>query len=102
VVAREHPAATTHRGAEAIRGYLADWRTMMPGLRIEVDELLERGDYILVVGRIEGAGAGSGAAAEVPIATLSTFRDGATSRVEEFLDPAEARAEFERRSGEPA
>jgi ketosteroid isomerase-like protein len=102
VVARQHPASTTHRGPEAIAKYIEDWRAMMPGLTYEVDEILERDDLLLLVGRIRGSGAESGAAAEVPVATLTTFRDGLTLRVEEYLDPDEARAELERRASAAA
>ena len=98
VVAREHPASTIHHGPEAIASYLNDWRTTMPGLIYEVDEIVEREDFVLLVGRMHGTGAGSGAATEVPVATLTTFRDGLALRVEEYLDPDEARAELERRA----
>ena len=98
VVAPEHPAATTHRGIGEIAGYLNDWRATLPGLTYEVDEILERGDLVLLVGRLRGTGAGSGAATEVPVATLTTFRDGRALRVEEYLDPDEAKAELQRRT----
>jgi ketosteroid isomerase-like protein len=102
VVAREHPAATTHRGPEEVRAYLEDWLATMPDLRIEVEELLEAGDVVLMVGRVQGAGAGSGAGTGVTLCTLTTFDpQGRGRRVEEFLDPAEARAEFERRTAAP-
>ena len=97
VVAREHPASTTHHGREDIAGYLKDWRATMPGLTYEADEIVERGDCVLIVGRIRGTGVGSGAPTEVPVATLTTFADGLARRVEEYLDPEEARAELERR-----
>ncbi len=95
VVAREHPAATVHRGPEAIRTYLEDWQRTMPGMAYESEEILERDDRVLAVGRLRGSGLGSGAEVEVRIATISTFAGGRAVRVEEFLDPAEARLAFE-------
>ncbi len=91
VVAREHPDTTTHRGRDAVAGYLADWISTMPDLQIEVEELMEAGDKVLLVMRMTGSGAGSGAGTEVRVATISTFRDGTPLRTEEFLDPEEAR-----------
>jgi ketosteroid isomerase-like protein len=91
VVARQHPAATTHRGPQEVAGYLADWLSTMPGLKIEIQELEEVGDRVLLVMRMTGTGAGSGAATEVHNAVVTTFRDGKPVRTEEFLDPDEAR-----------
>jgi uncharacterized protein len=91
VVAREHPAATTHHGIDAVAAYLRDWFEMMPDLRIEIEELEEDGDRVLVVMRMTGRGTGSGAVTEVRVAAVSTFRDGKPVRTEEFLDTEEAR-----------
>jgi ketosteroid isomerase-like protein len=91
VVAREHPASTTHRGPEQIGAYLQDWLRTMPGMQIDIEDLEESGDQVLVVMRMSGTGAGSGATTEVRVANLVTFRDGKAIRVEEFLDPDEGR-----------
>ncbi len=91
VVAREHPDAATHRGRDEVAGYLADWISTMPDLQIEVEEIEEAGDKVLLVMRMSGSGADSGAGTEVRVATISTLRDGTPLRTEEFLDPAEAR-----------
>ncbi len=93
VVTRQHPDATTHVGVEAVSEYLRDWLNTMPGLRVEIVELSERGDQVLSVLQLSGTGAGSGAATEVQTAMLSTFQDG-MPRTEEFLDLDEGRAAF--------
>jgi ketosteroid isomerase-like protein len=93
VVAREHPAAATHRGREAILAYLRDWRETMEDLRLEPDELEQVGDRVLLVGQIRGRGRDSALDLDVPIALVSTYRDGVPVRAEEYLDPAEARRE---------
>jgi ketosteroid isomerase-like protein len=95
VVAREHPAATTHKGIEGAAGYLRDWIGAMPDLHIEIEEIEEVGDRVLVVMRMTGTGTGSGAVTEVRNATLNTFRDGKPVRIEEFLHPDEARRALE-------
>jgi ketosteroid isomerase-like protein len=92
VVAREHPDSTTHRGKEAVAGYLRDWIETMPDLRIAVAEIEEAGDRVLVVMEMKGTGAGSGAETAVRTAVVTTFREGVAVRTEEFLDPEEARA----------
>ena len=48
VVAREHPGSTTHRGRDAVAGYLRDWIDTIPDLRIEIAEIEEDGDRVLV------------------------------------------------------
>jgi ketosteroid isomerase-like protein len=94
VVAREHPDAATHRGPQEVAGYLAEWRRLMPDLQVQIEELEEVGDRVLLVMRMTGTGAGSGATTEVQIATINTFRDGRPVRTEEFLDPDDARRAF--------
>jgi len=89
-VAPEHPASTTHRGAEEIVAYHRDWRNTLEDLRIDVQSVAESGDSVVAVCRVRGKGGGSGADVEVEIAFLTTFRDGKAIRVEEFMDPAEA------------
>ena len=89
-VAPEHPAATTHRGLEAIREYHEDWRNTLHGLTIDLRSIAESGDLVVTVCRLHGQGGESGADVEVEIAFLTTFRHGKAIRVEEFLDPAEA------------
>jgi ketosteroid isomerase-like protein len=91
VVTREHPDATTHHGVDAVAAYLRDWLTTMPDLRVEIVELEEVGDKVLVVLRLTGTGAGSGAATDVRTAMISTFREARAVRTEEFLDIDEAR-----------
>jgi ketosteroid isomerase-like protein len=90
-VAPEHPAATTHRGIEAVREYHEDWRNTVRDLRVEIHSVAASGDSVVSVCSLRGEGAESGADVEVEIAFLTTFRDGKAVRVEEFLDPEEAK-----------
>ena len=90
VVASEHPASRTVRGLDELREYRADWNQMLEGLTFEAEEIVDRDDAIVAVGRIKGTGSGSGAETEVPLAFVSRFRDGLVVRVEEYLDRNEA------------
>jgi ketosteroid isomerase-like protein len=90
VVAREHPAATTHVGIEAIERYLGDWRQTLPGMRMKLDRIEAFRDKVLAVGEISGTGAESGIGIGVQIAFVSTYEGERVVRVEEYLDPAEA------------
>lgn len=98
-VAPEHPAATTHRGIDAVREYHEDWRNTLDDLRIDLHSIAAGGDTVVTVCGVRGKGVESGADVEVEIALLTTFRDGRAVRVEEFLDPAEAMRAFEADSG---
>jgi ketosteroid isomerase-like protein len=89
-VAPEHPAATTHRGIDAVREYHEDWRNTLRDLRVDLRSIAASGDTVVTVCGVRGEGAESGADVEVEIALLTTFRDGRAVRVEEFLDPDEA------------
>ena len=89
-VAPEHPAATTHRGIEAIVAYHQDWRSALDDLHLNIRSMAEAGDSVVAVCRISGKGAESGADVEVEIAFLITFRTGKATRVEEFTNPDEA------------
>jgi len=89
-VAPEHPAATTHRGFDAVREYHEDWRNTLRDLTIDLRSVAESGDIVVTVCRLRGKGGESGADVEVEIAFLTTFRAGKAIRVEEFLDPDEA------------
>jgi ketosteroid isomerase-like protein len=90
VVAKEHPASRTIHGLDELRAYREDWGQMLGALTFESEEVIDRGDVVVAVGRIRGIGVGSGAEIEVPIGFLSRFRDGLVVRVEEYLDPEEA------------
>jgi ketosteroid isomerase-like protein len=89
VIAREHPDARTLTGHEAVAQYQRDWRESLPDLRFELDRL-DAVEQVVAIGTVRGAGTASGADVEVPIAFLFTLRDGLITRVEEYLNPAEA------------
>ena len=89
-VAPEHPAATTHRGIDAVREYHEDWRNTLHGLRIDLHSIAASGDSVVTVCGLRGEGAESGADVEVEIALPDHVPRRKAVRVEEFLDPEEA------------
>jgi ketosteroid isomerase-like protein len=90
VIAKEHPDARTVTGQHALREYRREWEEALPGVYVEFDRLLDTGNAVVGTGAVRGTGAGSGAEVQVPIGFVFTLRDGLITRVEEYLDPAEA------------
>jgi ketosteroid isomerase-like protein len=90
VVAREHPEARTVRGSDAVLRYAQTWEETLTDLRIEIERLLDAGDTVVAVGVVRGTGTESSADVQVPIAFLVALEGGMITRVEEYLNPAEA------------
>ena len=90
VIAKEHPDTRTVTGRHALAEYRREWQEALPGVRILFDRLLDTGDAVVGIGAVRGTGAGSGADVRVPIGFVFTLGDGLITRVEEYLDPAEA------------
>ena len=58
--------------------------------RIILDEFRDLGDRVLVLGRTEGRGRGSGVPVDSPYAAIFDFRDGKWWRARGYLDHDEA------------
>ena len=85
--------AVEHRsfsGREGMEQYFEDQRNAWEDLRALPDEFRDLGDRVLVLGRMEGRGKGSGVPIGSPLGTITDFRDRKMSRVRIYLDPAEA------------
>jgi ketosteroid isomerase-like protein len=91
VIARQHPDSRTLLGVDEIRDYQADWQRTMPGLRLELLSEEETDDAMLSVCRLVGTGSGSGAETTAVVAFVTRFDGDEVIRVEEYLDPEEAR-----------
>jgi ketosteroid isomerase-like protein len=90
VIAKEHPDARTVTGRNALAEYRREWEEALPGVHVVFDRLLDTGNAVVGIGEVRGTGAGSGADVQVPIGFVFTLGDGLITRVEEYLDPAEA------------
>jgi ketosteroid isomerase-like protein len=90
VIAKEHPDTRTVTGRNALAEYRREWDEALPGVHVVFDRLLDMGNAVVGIGEVRGTGAGSGADVQVPIGFVFTLGDGLITRVEEYLDPAEA------------
>jgi len=54
------------------------------------NEFRDLGDSVLVLGRADGRGRGSGVDVDMPLGVIYDFRDGRVSRVGTYLDHGEA------------
>jgi uncharacterized protein len=77
-------------GRERLFEFFADRASMFGELEVEVEELLERGDRVLVFLRLRGSGVASGAEFDIRIAHLWTLRDGIVVRGEGYGNRDEA------------
>jgi uncharacterized protein len=78
------------RGRESVHEFFSDTASTFGELELEIEELLEQGDRVLVLLRLSGRGAASGAAFEIRIAHLWTLRKGKVVRGEGYGNRDEA------------
>lgn len=84
--------ADTYRGHEGIRDLLRLTAEVFDQFRYEVDDLVEVGDSVLVLGRIRARGIQSGATGAQHGAILFQLRDGLIVTYRSYLDREEALA----------
>ena len=82
--------STVYRGPDAAAQWYAAVDESWEDLKVEIEEVRDRGDRVLVLGRIRGRGRGSGAAIDVEAASVGYFRDGLITRLHHFTNRAEA------------
>jgi ketosteroid isomerase-like protein len=88
----EDPDATTHRGQEAVRGYLDGYIESFPDLQIEATECFAVGnDRVVTTNRFSGHSA-NGVPMDWLLTTVSTYDEGLVVRVTEYFDRNEALA----------
>jgi ketosteroid isomerase-like protein len=79
-----------YRGREGIETYFEDVRSTWEGLRVLGNEFRDLGDRVLVLGRAEGRGRGSGVEVDMPLGIVYDFRRAKCLRARAFLDHGEA------------
>ena len=79
-----------YRGREGIETYFEDVRSTWERLRVLGNEFRDLGDGVLVLGRADGRGRGSGVEVDMPLGVIYDFRDGRVSRARAYLDHGEA------------
>ncbi len=79
-----------YRGVDELERFWSDWIATWADARWEIDELIETGDDVVVVGRFDGRGVESGASVEANVAQLMTFRGRKLLRAVLFQSRADA------------
>jgi uncharacterized protein len=81
----------TYDGVEGMRAMLADRDEVWEEFRLEPDEFVDAGDWIVVIGRWVGKGKGSGIEVQQPVAHAFRLHDGRIVRAElSYADRAQA------------
>ena len=76
-----------YRGHDGTRRYMADLNDAWEDARAEVDDALEVGNVVVLVGRIHYRGKGSGVESAAPAGWMLKFRDGQLVCFRAFRDP---------------
>ncbi len=87
------PGVGVYRGSDQVGAFFEkDWFGAFPfeEWEVEVEELIDRGDRVIVMSRQRGRGASSGVAAELELGNIFTLRDGEIVRVELYSDREKA------------
>jgi ketosteroid isomerase-like protein len=79
-----------YHGREAIETLFGNIRDTWEELNILVEEIRDLDDVVLVLGRLEGRGRGSGVEVDAPYAVVVELRGGKVSRLSTYLDHGEA------------
>jgi ketosteroid isomerase-like protein len=92
-IARESGAESARwKGIEGVAAAWRDWLEAWESYEIRAEEVIDAGDRVVVFARIRGRTRRDHVAMEHAPAAIWTVRDGAVSRVEFYLDRAEALA----------
>ena len=80
----------TYRGREGIERYFRSLDNSWEKFHIHRGEFRELGDVVVMLGRLEGHGKGSGVPVDSALGMVFDFQGGAISRIRGYLDHAEA------------
>jgi ketosteroid isomerase-like protein len=86
------PVQGAYRGHDGLREFFADNAENLEVFRLDLEELIERGDHVVVISTLHIRGKGSGVEITTPSAALVTFRDGLIVRFEELRERERALA----------
>jgi ketosteroid isomerase-like protein len=78
------------RGREGIEKYFDSLKNAWEKFRILRDRFRTIADLVIMLGRLEGRGAGSGVPVEASLGMVFDFRGGMISRIRGYLDHGEA------------
>ena len=88
----DSPPDETYRGPGAVIRFWQTWRAAFPDFRMEIEEIIDAGEKVIVIGGVRGRGAESGVDVQTPsFPQVWTFKDdGRPLRVEMYQSRAEA------------
>ena len=79
-----------YKGAEGMWAMWADARETWEDYRFDLEEIFDRDNHVLVIGRVLGRGTASGVPINQPLAMLFTFRDDKAVRGRSFTSKQDA------------
>ena len=79
-----------YRGRSGIETYFGTLGAAWEKFQILREGFRDLGDVVVMLGRLEGRGKGSGAPVDSPLGMVFDLRDGAIARIRGYLDHAEA------------
>ena len=79
-----------YRGRAGIEQFWVETAETWEELQSVPEEFRDLGDCVLVLGRLQGRGRGSGAPVDAPMANIMDFRGGRIWRARVYLDRADA------------
>jgi ketosteroid isomerase-like protein len=88
------PGASVFHGSEELQRGLYTWAESWDELTMEPEEIIEDGDFVLVMLRYRMRGAGSGVQLQESVAHVHEFEDGLLRRWWMFGDADKARRRF--------
>ena len=80
----------TFQGREGIDTYFARLEEAWETFQIHRERFSDSAEAVVMLGRLEGRGKGSGVPVDSSLGMVFDFRDGAISRIRGYLDHAEA------------
>ena len=80
----------TYRGPEGIDTYFGNLKNAWEEFQVLRDEFRDLGDLVVMLGRLQGRGKGSGVPVDSSLGMVFDFRGGTISRIRGYLDHAEA------------
>jgi uncharacterized protein len=83
--ARARPGGQVYRGHEGVAEAMRVWVGAWEDWKFEVEEIIDAGDRVLVIGRESGRGRGSGVEIDQPNFIVFTLRDGRIVRWQGFV-----------------
>jgi ketosteroid isomerase-like protein len=83
-------ASNPYRGFDGVDRWLSDFAESWDRYELQIERILDGGDQVVSLFRINAVGASSGVAVERGDAMVWTFRDGRVTRIDYFNDQHEA------------